>query len=148
MNGKVTMSITGNLTADIELRFTPKGAAVTNFTVASTPRQFNAQTGKWEDGAALFMRCRAWREMAENIAESRLTKGTRVTVTGVLTQRSWEDDNQQKHTLYELDAEDVSASMKFAQVAVKRIRRDMEAPARPQQQSADRKPQQDEEPPF
>jgi single-strand DNA-binding protein len=132
MNGKTLITITGNLTADVELRFTPNGAAVANFTVASTPRTFNSQTGKWEDGAALFMRCRAWRDMAENITESRLGKGTRVTVSGVLIQRSWEDDEQRKHTVYELDAEEVAASMRFAQVAVKRIRRDIEAPGQQQ----------------
>ncbi|WP_255662255.1 single-stranded DNA-binding protein [Nocardia spumae] len=74
MNGKVPMSITGNLTADVELKFTPNGVAVVNFTVASTPRVWNKQTNAWEDGQALFMRCRAWRDLAENIGESRLTR--------------------------------------------------------------------------
>jgi single-strand DNA-binding protein len=123
MNGKVTMTITGNLVAEPELKFTPNGVAVANFTVASTPRVYSQQSGKWEDGQALFMRVRVWRDQAENIAESRLSKGTRVTVTGVLTQRSWEDDEQRKHTIYELDAEDVATSLRFAQVAVKRITR-------------------------
>lgn len=126
MNGKVPLSITGNLTADVELKFTPNGVAVANFTVASTPRTYNQQSGKWEDGQALFMRCRVWREQAENIAESKLRKGTRITVTGTLTQRSWEDDDKNKHTIYELEADEVSASMKFAQVAVKRIVRDQQ----------------------
>lgn len=128
-NGKVPMSITGNLTADVELKFTPNGVAVVNFTVASTPRVWNKQTNAWEDGQALFMRCRAWRDLAENIAESRLTKGTRVTVSGTLTQRNWEDEQQQKHSIYELDAEEVAASLRFAQVAVKRITRSQQAPA-------------------
>lgn len=129
MNGKVPMSITGNLTADVELKFTPNGVAVVNFTVASTPRVFNKETNAWEDGQALFMRCRAWRDMAENIAESELRKGTRVSVDGVLTQRNWEDEDGTKHSIYELDAEDVSASMRFAQVKVKRITRSQQAPA-------------------
>ena len=129
MNGKVPMSITGNLTADVELKFTPNGVAVANFTVASTPRVWNKQTNAWEDGQALFMRCRAWRDLAENIAESRLTKGTRVTVSGTLTQRNWEDEQQQKHSIYELDAEEVAASLRFAQVTVKRITRSQQAPA-------------------
>ncbi|MGW0163542.1 single-stranded DNA-binding protein [Mycobacterium sp. NPDC003323] len=123
MNGKVTMTITGNLVAEPELKFTPNGNAVANFTVASTPRVYSQQSGKWEDGQALFMRVRVWRDQAENIAESRLSKGTRITVTGILTQRSWEDENKQRHTIYELDADEVAASMKFAQVAVKRITR-------------------------
>jgi single-strand DNA-binding protein len=129
MNGKVPMSITGNLTADVELKFTPNGVAVVNFTVASTPRVFNKETNAWEDGQALFMRVRAWRDMAENIAESSLRKGTRVTVNGTLTQRNWEDEDGTKHSIYELDAEDVSTSMRFAQVAVKRITRSQQAPA-------------------
>lgn len=129
MNGKVPMSITGNLTTDAELKFTPNGVAVINFTVASTPRVFNKETSTWEDGNALFMRCRAWRDLAENIGESRLTKGTRVTVSGTLTQRNWEDDEQRKHTVYELDADEVAASMRFAQVAVKRITRSQQSPA-------------------
>ena len=129
MNGKVPMSITGNLTADVELKFTPTGVAVANFTVASTPRVWNKQTNAWEDGQALFMRCRAWRDLAENIAESRLTKGTRVTVSGTLTQRNWEDEQKNKHSIYELDAEEVAASLRFAQVAVKRITRSQQEPA-------------------
>lgn len=126
MNGKVPMTITGNLTADVELKYTPNGVAVANFTVACNPRTFNVQSGEWEDGQALFMRCRVWREQAENIAESKLRKGTRLTVTGVLTQRGWEDDEGVKHTVYELEADDVSASMKYAQLVVKRIVRDQQ----------------------
>ena len=128
MNGKVPMSITGNLTADVELKFTPNGVAVVNFTVASTPRVFNKEANAWEDGQALFLRVRAWRDMAENIAESALSKGTRVTVNGTLTQRNWEDEKG-KHSIYELDAEDVSTSMRYAQVTVKRITRSQQAPA-------------------
>ncbi|NKY60997.1 single-stranded DNA-binding protein [Nocardia flavorosea] len=144
MNGKVVTTITGNLTADPELKFTPKGAAVMNFTVASTPRIYDANTGKWRDGEALFMRCTAWRDLAENMGESRIGRGTRVTVTGTLSQRSWEDDQGNKRTVIELDAEEVAASMRFAHVAVKRIRRDIEAPGQPARHA----PEQDEKPPF
>ncbi|MEU4183607.1 single-stranded DNA-binding protein [Nocardia sp. NPDC050712] len=126
MTGKTPMTITGNLCADIELRFTPNGVAVTNFTVASTPRHYNKQTLKWEDGETLFIRCRVWRDQAENMAESRLRKGTRVTVTGNLQQASWQDEQENKHTVYELEAEDVAASMRYAQVTVKRIVRDQQ----------------------
>ncbi|MGW5388186.1 single-stranded DNA-binding protein [Nocardia sp. NPDC003963] len=128
MNGKTPMTVTGNLTADVEVKFTPTGTAVANFTVASTPRVYNRQSNQWEDGQALFMRCRVWREQAENIAESKLRKGTRVMVTGELTQRSWEDDEGGKHTIYELDAHDVAASMRFAQVAVRKIARNVQDP--------------------
>ena len=128
-NGKTPMTVTGNLTADVELKFTPNGVAVVNFTVASTPRVWNKERNAWEDGQALFMRCRAWRDLAENIAESRLSKGTRVTVAGTLTQRNWEDEEKNKHSIYELDAEEVAASLRFAQVSVKRITRSQQAPA-------------------
>lgn len=129
-NGKTPLTVSGNLTADAELKFTPNGVAVVNFTVASTPRFYDSATGTWKDGEALFMRCRAWRDMAENIGESRLRKGTRVVVTGTLTQRNWQDDEGGKHTIYELEAEDVAASLRFAQVAVKRITRTAEEPNR------------------
>ncbi|MBF6358450.1 single-stranded DNA-binding protein [Nocardia higoensis] len=124
--GKIPMTITGNLTADPELRFTPNGVAVANFTVASTPRVYDKATNQWKDGETLFMRCVVWREMAENITES-LTKGARVVVTGILRQRNWTDDNDQKRTTYELDAEEVAASMRFAQLTIKRIARDRNA---------------------
>ena len=89
MAGETVITIVGNLTADPELRFTPSGAAVANFTVASTPRTFDRQTNEWKDGEALFMRCSVWRDAAENVAES-LTRGSRVVVTGRLKQRSFE----------------------------------------------------------
>ena len=88
MAGDTVLTIVGNLTADPELRFIPSGAAVANFTVASTPRTFDKQTNEWKDGETLFMRCNAWRDLGENIAES-LRKGMRVVVTGRLQQRSW-----------------------------------------------------------
>jgi single-strand DNA-binding protein len=126
MSDKIPMTITGNLCADPELRATSSGISVANFTVASTPRTYNAQTGKWEDAPALFMRCNVWREQGENVAAS-LRKGTRVVVTGTLKQRSWTDDNDQKRSVYELEVEEVAASLKFAQVTVKRIARDRDA---------------------
>ena len=89
MAGETTITVVGNLTADPELRFTPSGAAVANFTVASTPRRFNSQTNQWEDGEALFLRCSIWRDAAEHVAES-LTRGSRVIVQGRLRQRSYE----------------------------------------------------------
>lgn len=127
-DGKIPMTITGNLCADPELRFTPNGVAVARFTVASTPRVFDKQAQEWKDGAPLFMRCTAWRELAENTAES-LSKGARVVVTGLLRQRTWTDDEQRKHTVYELDAEEVAASLRFAQATIRRIARDRSAAA-------------------
>lgn len=128
MNGKVPLTITGNLTADPELRFTPAGHPVTRFTVASNPRKFNPQTNQWEDGQAVFMRCQVWRDQAENVAESSLRKGMRITVSGVLTQHTWEDaETKQTRSMFVLEADDVSASMRNAQVTVKRIVRDQEA---------------------
>jgi single-strand DNA-binding protein len=111
----------GNLTADPELRFTPSGAGVANFTVASTPRTFDRQTQEWQDGDALFLRCSVWRAQAENVAEG-LRKGDRVVVTGRLKQRSYEKDGQ-KRTVIELEADEVAASAKFATVTAQRAQR-------------------------
>lgn len=122
MAGETTLTIIGNLVSDPELRFTPSGAAVANFTVASTPRTFDKQTGKWVDGDALFMRCSIWRQSAENTAEC-LRKGTRVMVTGRLKQRSYETREGEKRTVVELEAEEVGASVKFATVTVNRPNR-------------------------
>ena len=121
-NGYVEVTITGNVTADPELRFTQSGAAVLSFTVASTPRKFNSQSGKWEDGEPLFMRCNAWRQLAENVAES-VHRGSRVVVTGTLKQRSFETKEGEKRTVVEVDADEVAASMKFAQVAIRKVER-------------------------
>jgi len=118
MNDTV-LHITGNLTADPELRFTSSGAAVVNFTIASTPRTFNKERNDWEDGDPLFMRCSAWRQLAENVAES-LTKGSRVTVEGKLKQRSYETKEGEKRTVVELDAYEVAASVRFAKVTIAR----------------------------
>lgn len=121
MAGETVVTIVGNLVADPELRFTPAGDAVANFTVASTPRTLNRQTQEWEDGTALFLRCSVWRQQAENVAES-LTRGARVVVTGRLRQRSYEKDGQ-KHTVIEMEADEVSASLRYAQVQVHKAAR-------------------------
>src|SRR5664279_1191510 len=99
MTGDTILTVVGNLTADPELRFTPSGAAVANFTVASTPRTFDRQTNEWKDGEALFLRCNIWREAAENVTES-LTRGSRVIVTGRLKQRSFETREGEKRTVF------------------------------------------------
>jgi single-strand DNA-binding protein len=116
MAGETQITIVGNLTADPELRFTPAGAAVCNFTVASTPRLFDKNSNEWKDGDALFMRCNIWRDAAENVAES-LTRGARVIVTGYLKQRSYEKDGN-KVTVVELEAEEVAPSLKYATAQV------------------------------
>src|SRR5438309_11764519 len=103
MAGETVITIIGNLTNDPELRFTPSGAAVANFTVASTPRTFDRQSNEWKDGETLFMRCSVWREAAENVAES-LTRGTRVIVTGRLRQRTYTPkDGGPDRTVVELE---------------------------------------------
>jgi single-strand DNA-binding protein len=125
MAGETTLTIIGNTTAPAELRFTPAGAAVANFTVASTPRTFDKQTNDWKDGATLFMRCSVWREQAENIAETLTDKGMRVVVTGRLTQREYEKDGQ-KRTVVELEAEEVAPSLRYASAKVTRTQRKAE----------------------
>lgn len=119
MAGETTLTIVGNLTNDPELRFTPGGAAVANFTVASTPRSYDKASGKWIDQDALFMRCAIWRQAAENVAES-LKKGTRVVVTGRLKQRSFETREGDKRTVIELEVDEIGASLKFASLKVNR----------------------------
>lgn len=122
MAGETIITVVGNLTADPELRFTPSGAAVTNFTVASTPRTFDKNTQEWQDGEALFLRCNAWRQMAENVAES-LTRGARVVVVGRLKQRNWEDKEGNKRTSFELDVDEVAPSLKYATAKVSKANR-------------------------
>jgi single stranded DNA-binding protein len=107
--GDTVITVIGNLTADPELRFTPSGAAVANFTVASTPRTFDRQTNEWKDGEALFLRCNIWREAAENVAES-LTRGARVIVSGRLKQRSFETREGEKRTVVELEVDEIGPS--------------------------------------
>jgi single-strand DNA-binding protein len=120
--GDVTVTIIGNLTNDPELRFTPSGAAVASFTVASTPRILDKATNEWKDGDALFMRCSVWRQAAENVAES-LTRGARVLVTGRLKQRSFETKEGEKRTVVELDVDEVGPSLRYATAKVTKAQR-------------------------
>ena len=122
MANETTITVIGNLTADPELRFTQSGAAVANFTVASTPRTFNRNTGEWEDGDALFMRCAIWRQPAENVAES-LTRGARVIVSGRLKQRSFETREGEKRTVVELDVDEIGPSLRYATAQVRKMTR-------------------------
>ena len=121
--GDTTLTITGNLTADPDLRFTGTGTAVAAFTVAASRRVYDQATGTWKDGDTLFLRCSAWRELADHAAET-LTKGTRVIVTGRLKQRSYETPEGDKRTVYELDADDVGPSLKWATAKIARTSRD------------------------
>lgn len=122
MAGDTTITVVGNLTADPELRFTPSGAAVANFTVASTPRIFDRPSGEWKDGEALFLRCNIWREAAENVAES-LTRGSRVIVTGRLKQRSFETREGEKRTVFEVEVDEVGPSLRYATAKVNKANR-------------------------
>jgi single-strand DNA-binding protein len=122
MAGETVITVVGNLTADPELRFTPSGAAVASFTVASTPRTFDRQSNEWKDGEALFLRCSIWRQAAENVAES-LTRGARVVVTGRLKQRSFETREGEKRTVIELDVDEVGPSLRYATAKVNRTQR-------------------------
>jgi single-strand DNA-binding protein len=122
MAGDTIITVVGNLTADPELRFTPSGAAVANFTVASTPRAFDRQTNEWKDGEALFMRCNVWRQAAENVAES-LTRGARVVVTGRLKQRSYETKEGEKRTVVELEVDEIGPSLRYATAKVNKVSR-------------------------
>ena len=116
MAGETVITVIGNLTNDPELRFTPSGAAVANFTVASTPRSFDKNANEWKDGETLFMRCSVWRDAAENVAES-LQRGSRVLVTGRLRSRSYDKDGD-KRTVVELDVDEVGPSLKYATVKI------------------------------
>ena len=122
MAGDTVITVVGNLTADPELRFTPAGAAVASFTIASTPRTFDKATNEWKDGDALFLRCSAWRGLGENVAES-LTKGTKVVAQGRLKQRSFETKEGEKRTVYELDVDEVGPALTFATAKVTRTTR-------------------------
>ena len=122
MAGDTTITVVGNLTADPELRFTPAGAAVANFTVASTPRMFDRQTNEWKDGEALFLRCSIWREAAENVAES-LTRGARVIVQGRLKQRSFETREGEKRTVVEVEVDEIGPSLRYATAKVNKASR-------------------------
>lgn len=127
MANDTLITITGNLVEDPALKFTPSGAAVVNFTVASTPRTFDKASNGWKDGETLFMRCSLWREAAENVAES-LTKGTSVIVVGRLVQRSYDKDGE-KRTVVELQVDEVGPSLRFATAKVARNGAKAAAPA-------------------
>jgi single-strand DNA-binding protein len=122
MAGETIITVVGNLTADPELRFTPSGAAVANFTIASTPRTFDRQSNEWKDGETLFMRCSIWREAAENVAES-LTKGMRVVAQGRMVQRSYETQQGEKRTVVEMQVDEIGPSMRYATAKVTRTQR-------------------------
>ena len=111
--GDTPITVVGNLVADPELRYTPNGAAVANFRVASTPRRFDSQSNQWVDGEALFLTCNVWRQAAENVANS-LTKGDRVIVNGRLRQRSFETREGEKRTVFEVEVDEVGPSLKYA----------------------------------
>ncbi len=122
MAGETVITVVGNLTNDPELRFTPSGAAVASFTVASTPRTLDKNTNEWKDGEALFLRCSIWRQAAENVAES-LQRGARVIVSGRLKQRSFETKEGEKRTVIELDVDEVGPSLKYATAKVNKTQR-------------------------
>jgi single-strand DNA-binding protein len=122
MAGDTPITVIGNLTADPELRFTPSGAAVANFTVASTPRTFDKQTNEWKDGEALFLNCSVWRQAAENVAES-LVRGSRVIVSGRLKARSYETREGEKRTVFEIDVDEIGPSLKYATAKVNKTQR-------------------------
>src|SRR5689334_6485553 len=122
MAGDTTVTVIGNLPADPELRFTPSGAAVASFTVASTPRTFDRASGEWKDGEALFLRCNIWRQVAENVAES-LTRGSRVLVSGRLRQRSFETKEGEKRTVVELEVDEIGPSLRYATAKVNKVSR-------------------------
>lgn len=132
MAGETTITVVGNLTNDPELRFTPSGSAVANFTIASTPRTFDRQSNEWKDGETLFLRASVWKEAAENVAES-LTKGTRVVAQGRLKSRSYDTKEGEKRTVMELEVDEIGPSLRYASAKVTRTQRGEQKPA---QQSA------------
>ena len=120
--GDVTITVIGNLTDDPELRFTPSGAAVAKFRIASTPRFLDRQTNEWKDGEPLFLSCNVWRQAAENVAES-LQRGARVIVTGRLRQRSYETREGEKRTVIELEVDEIGPSLRYATAKVQKMSR-------------------------
>lgn len=120
--GDINVTVVGNLTNDPELRFTPSGAAVASFTVASSSRYLDKATNEWKDADPTYLRCSVWRQYAENVAES-LTKGTRVIVTGRLKQRSYETREGEKRTVMEIEVDDVGPALRYATAKVNRVQR-------------------------
>lgn len=125
---ETVITIVGNLVADAEVRFTPSGKAVANFTVASTPRTYNKQSGQWEDQEALFQRCQAWNQLAENVAET-LTKGMRVVVTGKLRARKFQTQQGETRTAVDLVVDEVGPSLRYATAEVRKVDRSGPTPA-------------------
>jgi single-strand DNA-binding protein len=146
MSGETTVTLIGNLTADPELRILPSGVSVANFTVASTPRTFDKQSGEWKDAEALFIRCNLWRQAADNVAES-LIRGARVIVSGRLKQRSFETRDGEKRTVVEVDVDEIGASLKYATVKVNKAERSGASEQTPREQVPVSVPD-DEEAPF
>lgn len=144
--GDIVATVVGNLTADPELRFTPGGHAVANFTVASTPRTINKATNEWEDGDAFFLRCNIWRQAAENVAES-LTRGMRVVVTGRLRQRSFDTREGEKRTVVELEVDEIGPSLRYASAEVNKAERSGASEQTPREQAPVSVPD-DDQPPF
>jgi single-strand DNA-binding protein len=120
--GDILVTVVGNLTNDPELRFTPSGAAVASFTVASSSRVLDKQTNEWKDGDTTFLRCNVWRQYAENVAES-LQRGMRVIVNGRLKQRSYETKEGEKRTVYEIEVDDVGPALRYATAKVTKVSR-------------------------
>ena len=127
MAGDTVITIIGNLTSDPELRFTPSGAAVADFTIASTPRTLDRQTQEWKDGEALFLRCNVWRQMAEHVAGS-LTRGSRVMAQGRLKQRSFETKEGEKRTVVEMEVDEIGPSLRYATASVSKVSRSGDGP--------------------
>lgn len=130
MAGETIITVVGNLTADPELRYTQNGLPVANFTIASTPRNFDRQANEWKDGEALFLSCSVWRQPAENVAES-LTKGMRVVVQGRLKARSYETREGEKRTVYEVDIDDIGPALRYATAKIQRTSRGSSTDAGP-----------------
>lgn len=126
--GDTTLTVTGNLVNDPELRYTPTGQAVATFRVASTPRYMDRATNEWKDGESLFLSCNVWRQAAENVAES-LQRGMRVIVTGRLKQRSYETKEGEKGTVYEIEVDEVGPSLRSVSVKVNKSGRQPAGPA-------------------
>ena len=120
MAGETPITIIGNIVAEPELRYTPAGAAVCNFRIASTPRTYNRNTGQWEDGEAMFLTCNAWKQLGEHASQS-LTKGMRVIVTGKLKQRSYQTREGENRSVFEIDVEEVGPSLRYATAQVTRV---------------------------
>ncbi|SNR29135.1 single-strand DNA-binding protein [Haloechinothrix alba] len=140
MAAETIITVVGNLTADPEMRFTQSGAAVANFTIASTPRTFDRDTGEWHDGQALFLRCTLWRQPAENLVDS-LGKGSRVIAQGRLRQRSYETKDGDKRTVTELAVDDIGPSLRYATATITKTTRSNDTTSTPQTT-------QNDEPPF